>query len=348
MKIRYILIGILLLILALALAACAGPAGPAGPPGPQGPAGPAGPAGSPGSAGPAGPEGAAGEIAELTCTQCHNDTTLIVSKEAQFREVSVHGTGEAFERGASTNCAGCHGTEGAKARIDAGLPPHDPSVEGVVNVSPYDCRTCHQIHTTYTRADFALTGNAQPAPLEMAGGTFDGGKGNLCANCHQIRNELPVAAGGNIDLGTNTRFGTHYGVEAQMLLGVGGLGVTGSPSPHYTLVEDTCVGCHMGEERNHTYLPEVERCQACHADAENFDINGVQTEIAAMLTQVHDLLIASGIMNEEGRSIPGVYPEGVASAMWNYKMVEYDQSMGVHNSAYARALLEAALAALGQ
>jgi hypothetical protein len=294
---------------------------------------------------------------DLSCTECHNDTTLIWSKESQFRERSVHGTGEAFIRGEGTNCAGCHGTEGAKARINAGLPPHDPSVEGVTNVSPFDCRTCHNIHTTYTGADFSLTGGEQPVVLERTGGTFDGGKGNLCANCHQIRNELPVAVEGNIDLGTDTRFGTHYGVEAAMLLGEGGLGgVVGEPSPHYKNVENTCVNCHMGEERNHTYTPEVERCTECHTDAENFDINGVQTEIGAMLEEVKALLIGSGIMAadytddagelQQGRSIPGVYPEAVAAAMWNYKLVVYDQSMGVHNSAYTKALLQQALDAL--
>ncbi|HLF91610.1 MAG TPA: hypothetical protein VI451_21885 [Anaerolineales bacterium] len=192
--------------------------------------------------------------------------------------------------------------------------------------------------------------------MERTGGTFDGGKGNLCANCHQIRNELPVAVEGNIDLGTDTRFGTHYGVEAAMLLGEGGLGVSGSLSEHYEVVEDTCVACHMGEERNHTYAPDVERCVACHEDAENFDINGVQTEIGAMLEEVKALLIGSGIMAadytddagelQQGRSIPGVYPEAVAAAMWNYKLVVYDQSMGVHNSAYTKALLQQALDAL--
>jgi hypothetical protein len=209
-----------------------------------------------------------------------------------------------------------------------------------------DCRTCHQIHTTYTSADWALIGEAQPVALEMTEATFDGGMGNLCANCHQIRNELPVAVDGNIDLGTNTRFGTHLGVEAQMLLGIGGVGVEGSPSPHYQMVEDTCVACHMGEENNHTFLPDVARCQACHADAEDFNRNDTQTEIEEMMAEVHDLLIASGIMNEEGRSIPGVYPEAVAMAMWNYKLVEYDASMGVHNADYARALLTQALEAL--
>jgi hypothetical protein len=288
------------------------------------------------------------DATDLSCTECHNDTTLIVSKEAQFRETSVHGTGESFVRGEGTNCAGCHGTEGAKARINANLPPHDPSVEGVTNVSPFDCRTCHNIHTTYTSDDWALTGNDQPVVLEKTGGTFDGGKGNLCANCHQIRNDLPVATDGNIDLSEDARFGTHYGVEAQMLLGEGGLlDVSGSPSAHYSTVENTCVACHMGEENNHTYLPDVARCQACHSGAENFDINGVQTEVQAMFEELKTQLIAQGILNAEtDLANPGVYPEAVAAAMWNYKLVEYDQSMGVHNSAYTKALLEAALTAL--
>jgi len=330
---------------AFVLAACAGEAGPPGPEGPPGPAGPQGPAG----------EAAAQiDVADLSCTECHNDTTVIWSKEAQFREVSVHGTGEAFERGSSEDCAGCHGHEGAKARISAGLPPHDASLEGVVNVSPFDCRTCHDIHVTYTSTDWALTGAEQPVVLEMTGGTFDKGAANLCANCHQIRNELPEATGGLVVI-DSTRFGTHHGVEAQMLLGEGGLGVTGNPSPHYRETEEACVSCHMGEERNHTYEPDVSRCQSCHADLETFDRDGVQTEIQALLDEVKVLLINSGIMladyEEEGeleqnRSVEGEYPAEVASAMWNYMFVIEDQSLGVHNPEFAKALLEAAKASL--
>jgi hypothetical protein len=259
----------------------------------------------------------------------------------------VHGTGEAFIRGEGTDCAGCHGTEGAKARINAGLPPHDPSVEGVTNVTPYDCRTCHNIHTTYTKDDFSLTGGEQPVVLEMTGGTFDGGKGNLCANCHQIRNELPVAVDGNIEV--SNRFGTHYGVEAAMLLSEGGLGgVSGSPSPHYKIVENTCVACHMGDERNHTYLPAVARCQACHEGAEDFDVNGVQTEVRAMVEELHAIFVERGMLDPETDLwiVPATYPEAVANAMWNYKFVVYDQSMGVHNTAFTKALLQQALDAL--
>jgi len=332
---------------ALALGACAAQPGPTGPAGPQGPAG---------------PPGQPVAAADLTCTECHNDTTLIVSKEAQFRENSVHGTGEAFERGESTDCAGCHGTEGAKARINAGLPPHDPSVVGVVNVSPFDCRTCHNIHTTYTKADFSLTGDEKPVALEMTGGSYDGGAGNLCANCHQVRNAAPTVTAGIVAI-TSSRFGPHYGIPAPMLLGEGGLGVTGSPSAHYSQVEDTCVACHMGEEFNHTYLPVVARCQACHANAKDFDMGGTQAEVTAMVDELHAQFVDKKLLNPEtdlwgiydpatgkwsnpSTSAPLTVTEAVANAMWNYKFVVYDKSMGVHNSAYTKALLESALAAM--
>lgn len=342
MALRVLVVG-----MALVLAACTGEAGPEGPAGPIGPAGPTGAQGPPG-------DPAEIDVTDLSCTECHNDTTIIWSKEAQFREVSVHGTGEAFVRGESGSCAGCHGHEGAKARIAAGLAPRDPSVEAVVNVSPYDCRTCHNIHTTYTGDDWSLTGNQQPVTLAMTGGTFDNGAGNLCANCHQIRNELPDLSEELILLET-TRFGTHYGAEAQMLLGEGGLDVPGRESPHYTDTDDGCVTCHMGEERNHTYQPDVERCQACHEGLETFDNEGIQTEVQALLDEVKALLINSGIMRadyeEEGeiehdRSIEGEYPREVVAAMWNYMFVLNDDSRGVHNPDFALALLRSAKASL--
>ena len=143
-----------------------------------------------------------------------------------------------------------------------------------------------------------------------------------------------------------------------MLLGEGGAGgVTGSPSTHYQQVDGACVGCHMGEgEYSHTFEPDTARCEGCHSGIESFDHNGVQTEITAMLEEVKALLISSGIMSadyeedgeiEQNRSIAGEYPEEVAAAMWNYMFVVEDQSHGVHNPAYARALLESAKASLG-
>jgi formate-dependent nitrite reductase cytochrome c552 subunit len=132
-----------------------------------------------------------------------------------------------------------------------------------------------------------------------------------------------------------------------MLLGEGGLGVSGSSSAHYRLVEDTCVGCHMGEERNHTYEPDEDRCQECHEDVEDFDINGVQTEVQAMIDELTALFTEQGFIDpDNGRWVTGTYPEEHANAMWNYKFVIEDQSLGIHNSDFARALLQQGLDAL--
>jgi hypothetical protein len=119
----------------------------------------------------------------------------------------------------------------------------------------------------------------------------------------------------------------------------------------------------MGEEQDHTYLPAVDRCQACHTDAKDFDINGTQSEVEAMLEELHGIFVEEKLLNPEtdlwgiydaaaGKftnptaDAPLIVPEAIANAMWNYKFVTYDQSMGVHNSAYAMALLEAALEAM--
>lgn len=335
MQRRTILLGLALVGTALALAACAGGEGPVGPAGPEGPQGPPGPA------------GAAPAAADLTCTECHNDTTLIAGKQTAWSE-SLHGTGEAFLRGTSADCAGCHSGGGFSAMVAAGLTP-DTIEAGDPNPTRQDCRTCHQIHTTYTEADWALETTDPVALFAVEGSTFDGGMGNLCANCHQPRRAFPAAENGMIT-GISSHWGPHHGPQSAMLLGVAGAGVEGSPSSHYTMVENTCVGCHLGEGDNHSFAPDVATCQACHADAEDFDINGTQTEVQAMLDELGEALVALGVLTEnspDGHPTVTEAPENVALALYNWLYIAHeDKSLGVHNPAYTRALLEAALEAL--
>jgi hypothetical protein len=147
---------------------------------------------------------------------------------------------------------------------------------------------------------------------------------------------------------TSTHWGPHHGAESAMMLGITGAGdVESSTSPHYGVVQDTCVGCHMGEGRDHHFEPSVAACQACHADAENFDINGVQTEVEAGLAELEEGLIALGWLDEEGHPIVTSVPAKEAVALWNWIFIAHeDKSNGVHNPAYTKALIEAGLAAL--
>jgi hypothetical protein len=356
MKHKHLILGILVVVLALALAACAGSEGAQGETGPAGPAGPEGPAAADGADG---ADGAAGEgaavmmAADLTCTECHDDTALITGKKAPW-ETSVHGSGTAAAyAGGRDGCTGCHSGASFSKMVAAGQTPE--TYEGdAADVTHQDCRTCHQIHVSYTGADWALETDAPVEVYAFEGVTYDGGKGNLCANCHIPRRAIAEAdADGNIEV-DSTHWGPHHGPQAAILLGLTGAGeaAEGSPGAHYSMVEDTCVACHLGESDNHTFLPDVAACLGCHADIEDFDFSGLQTEVGEKLAQLEELLVAKGLwaVSEEGEGHPvvGVYPAAEAQALWNYiTLAVEDGSHGVHNPAYTKALLDWSLTAMG-
>jgi formate-dependent nitrite reductase cytochrome c552 subunit len=286
---------------------------------------------------------------DLSCTECHNDTTLISGKEAAWGE-SLHGTGEAFVRGTSASCAACHSGGAFSEAVAAGLNPGEVEV-GDPHPTRQDCRACHAIHTTYTMDDFALETTEPVALYAIEGQTYDGGTGNLCANCHQPRRAFPVAEDGVVT-GITSHWGPHHGPQSAMLLGVAGAGVEGSSSAHYRFVENTCVACHLGADDSHTFEPTVAACQECHEDAEDFDIGGVQTEVQAMLDELGDLLVAEGVLSEnspDGHPTVEEAPENVALALYNWIYVAHeDKSLGVHNPDYTMDLLQAGLDALNQ
>jgi hypothetical protein len=88
-------------------------------------------------------------------------------------------------------------------------------------------------------------------------------------------------------------------------------------------------------------------CIECHEDIESFDRDGLQTEIEEMLEEVRVLLVAQGLIDgESGSGITGTFTSEQVGALWNFKTVEEDRSMGVHNPKFTKSLLETALDAL--
>ena len=326
-----VLLGTLILA-AMVLTACGGAQ-----PGPAGPAGPAGAAGA---------DGKSASTADLTCTQCHNDSSIITGKKATWAE-SLHGSGTAFaDEGPRNTCAFCHSGAVFSTSIAAGVT-FDKVEKGDTNPTHQDCRTCHQIHTTYTSADWALETTA-PVKQVISGKTFDGGKGNLCANCHQARRYIAnfVSKTDATKYAATTRFNTHLSVQGDMLLGLPGVGVEGKPGSHYSLVENTCVGCHLGEGDNHLFQPQLATCVACHADAENYDVNGAQTKVVERMAELEAALKGAGLLDAEGVPVPQDLDEAQATALWNFEVITEDASKGAHNPTYINAMLDAAFAAL--
>jgi hypothetical protein len=292
--------------------------------------------------------GTSGVLAqENSCTDCHNDTTVVTGKQFALEE-SLHGSGTAAAyAGGRGSCTACHSGASFSAMVAAGQNPSE--FRTVVDVTRQDCRACHQVHTSYTTEDWALETTDPVGLYAFEEVIYDGGKGNLCANCHQPRRVIDgyVDDANGVTNVTSTHWGPHHGPQSAVLLGIGGAGdVVGLPSAHAMLVKDTCVSCHVGEGMTHTFEPDVSACQVCHRDAEDFDIGGVQTEVAALSAELHDLLEAKGLYHD-GHPVVGTYPIAEADALWNYILIAVeDNSLGVHNPDYTIELLQASIAAL--
>jgi len=250
----------LLVMTGMVMISCEGPMGPVGPQGAQGPQGEPG--------------------ITVACTECHNPDG--VEAKAVEYEHSLHFSGEAFEEGTRSNCAPCHSDQGFRFVVDNNTPVTfvpDPANEGkflnsyIVDAptaslpGPISCLTCHSaLHSTYSGDDFSPLTTVAEVPMTMWGGSksinFPKSKGNLCAKCHQPR---PVtASSGNVidysllvsDPGTkytlssvSYRTGVHYGTQAAVAAGVGGVQFgTGYTNSAHT-ANLSCGNCHMAEPR---------------------------------------------------------------------------------------------------
>lgn len=281
------------------------------------------------------------------CIDCHSEEPTITGKELAWAE-SVHGTGASYIRGTSASCAGCHSGGAFSAMIAAGLRP-DQVEEGDANPTRQDCRTCHNIHTTYTVEDWSLETTDAVTLFAFEDVVFDAGTGNLCVNCHQPRRTM-VAVDGIVNV-DSTHWGPHHGPQSAMLLGIGGAGdVEGGESDHYRTTDDTCVTCHLAND-NHSFAANISVCQECHEDAEDYDIDGVITQVDELTAELQDALVAKGLLDGDEENgfhpVVGEYPEAEAAALWNYILIVIeDGSHGVHNGPYTIGLLESSIEAL--
>jgi hypothetical protein len=318
--------------------------------------GPQGPAGTNGENGINGTDGTA------TCGACHDMSETVETKILQWGN-SIHATGGNYERN-STDCAVCHTSQGFRERIQTGA---DTTVDVIHNPSNINCYTCHDIHDTYTVADWGLR-VTDPVTFWATGETFDFGKGNLCASCHQARPaDMPTISNNPLDSFkiTSNRWGPHHGPQSSLIVGSAAykLGSGYDNNPHASIT-DECVTCHMadaygsqagGHTWNMTYSLHgaedfnVPGCLAsnCHLSDPTGKIEDLQTEIQGKLDQLQALLEAAGVYNA-GTDLAnvGMYQNNVAGAYFNFVYINEDRSLGVHNPNFARMLLDNSIAAL--
>jgi hypothetical protein len=274
----------------------------------------------------------------------------------------VHYTGGDFER-STADCAVCHTSEGFIERIATGA---ETDTADIVNPSPPNCRTCHQIHTTYTDADYAFTTTAPVDLWAAPGQTVDFAEGNLCAQCHQARPEftdiVPDTTSYTI---TSAYWGAHHSPVAEVMGGVGlyeftgPATITGGTFAHGES-DKGCPTCHMatpfgaqagGHTMNMSYVyhgstvDNVAGCKTCHSSASLVDFSylGEQATVQGQLDSLRVLLNAAGIMDSTSL-VPGTYQGQLAAAYINYQAINEDKSLGIHNPPYVQGVLQNTIA----
>lgn len=319
-----------------------------------------------------GDTGAAGKDQNATCTQCHTFTDTIVAKMFQYA-ASKHASGSTLTEATRNACAPCHSSEGFEECLKTGA---DTTAYGYSDAAPINCRTCHQIHETYTASDWAVRTTA-PYTLRMDHTItmdLEGGNGvlkgtaNLCGRCHQARPASPWVTNpdGTDSLTiTSSRWGPHHGPQSLILGGKGAFVIAGATygnSPHRD--KAACITCHGGYAQGnvvggHTLWmtdpsvgDNVKVCQSsdCHTNSPtSFDIDGKQTEIKGMLQQLKVALATATIIdtvndviNMKGKKTRK-FTERQLAIIWNYFMVDADRSKGVHNYQYTHDLLNASI-----
>jgi hypothetical protein len=291
-----------------------------------------------------------------TCFNCHSDQdTEIVAAEQQY-EFSVHASGLHVTE-PNDPCSGCHTSEGFVIRLETGVPP-----SSLDNPTAIHCFTCHAPHTNN---DMSLRLD-DPYPLAN-GVSFDYDSGNACTACHQARRDVNTyvsTPNGRVRL--TSRWGPHHGPQTDMLTGTNGYQYPSyvyEQTNHKLATEDGCLDCHMrvtenlrvgGHSFNMAYddgseeLINTAACFDCHGAMDDFDYQGVQTEIDSLVTNLRTALVAAGLVNG-ATGLPVNMPSNrttssdSAGAVWNYLMAIEDRSAGVHNRKYIRGLLTSGL-----
>lgn len=273
-----------------------------------------------------------------------------VKRITEKYELSQHAAASTLSRAGRNGCAKCHGHEGF---VETTWTGRDTTATSIPIPTRIACRTCHDFHNSL---DFENEPNSairtmDEVTLMTEGETvgFTNTESNVCMNCHQSRHGAPDDSDPAAITEVGGHYGPHHGPQANFINGYEGYefgGVMSTSGSHESLA--SCVDCHMfdtGVDTTglHTFVPGIEACTGCHADATDFDINGRVTEIGDLLADLTADLLAAGMIEVDGAGYDAIedtsYQADSVGALWNWILVNEDMSMGIHNPDYAEVLL---------
>lgn len=304
-----------------------------------------------------------------SCFTCHGDQEFAMLAAKNQWERSQHASGENADRNRNydpvryQSCEKCHTNEGFIAELTG--TPYPGGEFSVIG-----CFTCHAPHTN-GNLDLRTTA----ATALKNGDSYDRSESNICARCHQARENATTYIVDGVRL--TTRWGPHHSNQADMLIGSNAYeyeGFTYRNSAHTNAAADGCLNCHMAPGISnmvggHTFRMYDEDSQhilvsgcntaTCHNSAVSSSFNitadedydwdgnteGVEDEITGLLDSLFVLLRAGNLITTSGSPVNNrvVALAESAGAVYNYLFVEEDRSNGIHNTEYAAGLLQSSI-----
>ncbi len=240
------------------------------------------------------------------------------------------------------------------------------------------CQTCHDPHGNGNYASLRQS----PSESKVLGNGYAytlGGTGQLCMDCHKARRDNVSYTNTNV---TSAFWGPHHSVQSDNFLGQNAASFNGQPfltNSHQYAITDACVTCHMvattdtgtvnrDKVGGHTFRlvnPEngyehTTACTNCHGPKTSFEefeavtdydgdgsVESISGEIEGLLTNIRILLPPTGLDSIDWAMIRDMNDLTVRKAYWNYQLIAYDGSKGMHNSKFAFDVLLKTQIALG-
>jgi hypothetical protein len=315
------------------------------------------------------------------CAQCH-DEPWRHNKVAQW-ENSLHSEAlwsNSFAQGAASqnnslaNCIRCHDGKGY-VNFTKGMTTNTTGMVQASHVT-ITCQTCHDPHGNDNHASLRNS----PAGTDTLATGFQytlGGTGKLCMDCHKARGDIAVQINANMTM----RWGPHHSVQTDNLFGrnVADFGTPFMNSPHMFAVENTCVTCHMTAtvdtgnvnrdkvgghsfslHNEETGYDHTAACVPCHGQRESFQsftaridydedgqIESVRDEIDGLVHLLANVLPPNGVDSISWQDISNSGNVDLKKAYWNYQMIAYDGSGGMHNPMFAIDVMRKSIMAIG-
>lgn len=280
------------------------------------------------------------------------------------------------------DCARCHDgrvyiqfTQGL-----SGTMPGKIDVKTLTEANSVDvtCQVCHDPHGNANYASLRQS----PASSDTLGNGFaytQGGNGKICMDCHKARRNNVTYVQTNV---SSVHWGPHHSVQTDNFFGQNA--ATFGTTPYFTnahqfAVTDACATCHMvattdtgtvnrDKVGGHSFKMHNEQtgydhtaaCTNCHGPKNSFEefeavmdydgdgsVEGIQSEVDGLLANIRFLLPPTGIDSISWEMIRDMNDLTVKKAYWNYQLISYDGSRGMHNSKFTFDVLTKSLAALG-